>query len=145
MKIIWESAIKTRRYAIVVYLIVTFAWVFVWNLILFPAHYEAMLGPVQRPKPIFVFGIAAILANGAVAIYFFEALSPRGQNAWGRGLTIAILAALPSITYGALVVPAKLLVLRPGIYMATEIAFGMLSAILIGLSLSAVYGASHLR
>ena len=130
---------KRSAFALAVYVILTFAWAIIWNLILFKEPYQMATGAFIRESPMFALGLLAIVIQAVALVYLFE------QYYQGRGLGEAILLTFASgvftLVYASLVVPAKFQVQGVPFYSLLEAAYGGIHHTLAGLAFFWIYRA----
>ena len=122
------------------YIVLTFGFALSWNLGIFKSRYHAMAGEVLRDEPVIPLGLAAIVGNTFVILTLFSLLYPAGEVVILRGVFLSLLATLPSITYGAFVLPAKIRTAKTSDYVLLELAYGVISVVLTAAGLTLVFG-----
>ncbi len=118
------------------YIVLTFALAFVWNMVLFRDTYVALGAQSMRDEPIMPLGLAAILIEAVVLALLFSKVF---NGSLKQGLFLALAVGAFSITYGALVVPAKFLIDPVPSYVALEAGFGLLHYGAAGVGLAYVF------
>lgn len=120
----------------VTYVVLTFALAFVWNMLLFRDTYVALGAHSMRAEPIMPLGLAAILIEAFVLSLLFSKVF---DGSLKQGLFLALAVGAFSITYGALVVPAKFLIDPVPTYVALEASFGLLHYGAAGVALTYLF------
>lgn len=122
--------------SIVAYFVVVLAMALLWNLALFRKQYETLTGAFLRDPPLFASGMAAIVIQAVAMAVAFQLVYPGGSLDVPRGLAIATVVNVGSVTYGALVVPGKFAIARPGSWIALELAYGAIVTALISIAMT---------
>jgi hypothetical protein len=104
-------------------------------MILFRDSYVAMGAESMRENPIMPLGLVAILIEAAVLSWLFSTFF---DGSLKQGLLLALAAGAFSMTYGALVVPAKFLIEPVAKYVLLELGFGVLHYAAAGAALAFV-------
>jgi hypothetical protein len=128
---------KRAVLAFVLYVALTFAWAVVWNLLLFKDAYHAATAAFVRDPPIFALGLAAIAIQAAALIYLFERYYRR-EGVW-EAILLTFAAGVFTLTFGALVIPAKFLVQGVATYALLELGYGGIHHTLAGLLFFRLY------
>jgi hypothetical protein len=123
-------------FALLAYLVPTFALGYAWHLELFADRYDAL--GIYRPDPIIPFGFLSMLVQGSIFAFAYPRLVAR-PGAIGSGMRFAALAALLSWSFTTVAVAAKHPITSVPAYLALESAFTALQFLIVGplLALSA--------
>lgn len=135
---------RYRLISFLSYVIVTFGWALIWNIVLFKETYQMLGGASLRAEPIIPLGFVAIIIQGIAITYLFEKLSPLAP-----GLKSAFLLAFGFgiflISYAALVVPAKFLISPSWQYICMELVFETIHFALIALVFHSIFKSFKVR
>jgi len=113
------------------YAVPTFALGFVWHLVLFQRHYEALA--IYRSDIIVPFGLVAIVLQGAIFAWLYEkAFAPRSAAFWPQALAYAALGATLSWSYTTLAVGAKHVMTSVPNYLLIETGFTIAQWLIVG-------------
>ena len=117
----------------------SFVVAIVWNIVLFKSRYEAVLGDMLRPEPIFSIGLVAVFLNCAAIVLALRLNYPVGRFAPLNGVGIVALMWMPHYV-NTLATTAKLVVPNMARYIALETAFAVVNVVVLGLVVSFVLG-----
>src|SRR5262249_45442639 len=118
----WRTGMKGYIFAVLAYLVPTFALGFVWHLVLFQSYYDALA--VYRQDIIIPFGFLSMLIQAPIFAWVYEKAfaAARGSllsRAWRYGLSAAAL----SWSFTTLAVAAKNVMASVPDYLLIETAF----------------------
>lgn len=128
---------------VITYIIVSFAWAYVWNLVLFKDAYSAIANSALRPEPIIPLGFVAIIIQALVITYLFVKIFPLAPS-MKTAFTLTLGFGTFLITYAAFVVPAKFNISSPQQYMAMELVFEIIHFTIIALLFFSIFKNSKL-
>jgi hypothetical protein len=118
-------------FAVLAYVVPTFALGFVWHLILFKPYYEALA--IYRSDIIIPFGFLAMLIQATVFAWFYEtAFAQLGGTLLSRGLVYAAVGAALSWSFTTIAVAAKNVMTSVRDYLVIETAFTVVQWIMVG-------------
>jgi hypothetical protein len=113
------------------YLVPTFALGFVWHLIAFKGHYDALA--MYRRDVIIPFGFLAMTLQAVLFAWLFDSAFARAQLSVGRrGLYFAAFGAVLSWTFTTLAVAAKNVMTSVPDYLLIESAFTVVQWAIVG-------------
>ncbi len=118
--------------AILGYVVGTFAVQATSHFAIFKAHYDAM--PFTRPDPIFAFGIASMIIQGAVLSYIYSCSQFNSGKLMGA-ITLAWLIGAVLVSYEALAEVAKYNIPDIASWIGVEVLSGAVQFTLIGILL----------
>ena len=113
-----------RRYvfAVLAYLVPTFALGFVWHLVLFQSYYDAL--GIYRRDIIIPFGFLSMLIQGAIFAWMYEkAFAAVRGSLPSRALRYGVAGAALSWSFTTLAVAAKNVMASVPAYLLIETAF----------------------
>jgi hypothetical protein len=125
-------------FSLAIYVVITFAFAFVWNLQLFPRTYAAIAPVAAREDPVMATGILAIVLQGVGMTTAF-AIFYEGGAPFVEGPMIALLFGVFTTTYAALVVPAKFKTDPILKFAGLELAHGVLHFATIGFVMGGIF------
>jgi hypothetical protein len=115
---------------VLAYLAPTFTLGFVWHLILFKDHYEALA--IYRDDIIIPFGLLSMLIQAAVfAWIYMKAYAQQNGSFWSRALAYGVLGAVLSWSFTTLAVAAKNKMTSIPDYLLIETAFTIVQWIMV--------------
>ena len=118
------------------YMVLTMAFGMVWSLFLFQPVYADMAKYAYRPEFIMPLGIAAIFIEGLALSVLFKLFYNNNVHTLRHGIFMGLLAGILSLSYAALVVPAKFVIAPVWQYVSLELLFGVIHYGLAGLGLA---------
>jgi hypothetical protein len=117
-------------FAVLAYLIPTFALGFVWHLVLFEDFYRSLA--VYRSDIIIPFGFLSMLIQAILFAWIYQrAFAPRHGIFWSRVLAYAALGAVLSWSFTTLAVAAKNVMASVPSYMLIETGFTIVQWIMV--------------
>jgi hypothetical protein len=115
---------KRYVFAVLAYLLPTFALGFVWHLVLFQSYYEALA--IYRRDVIIPFGFLSILIQSAIFAWMCDkAFTGAKGHLLSRSLRYGAMGAVLSWSFTTLAVSAKNLMASVPDYLLIETAFTM--------------------
>jgi hypothetical protein len=113
---------KRYVFAVLAYLVPTFALGFVWHLVLFQSYYEALA--IYRRDVVIPFGFLSMLIQAAIFAWVYDkAFSAVRGNLLSRSLRYGAVGAVLSWSFTTLAVAAKNLMASVPDYLLIETAF----------------------
>jgi hypothetical protein len=113
---------KRYVFAVLAYLVPTFALGFVWHLILFPSYYDALA--MYRHDIIIPFGFLSMLIQAAIFAWLYERVFASRQGSLpSRALGYGAVGAVLSWSFTTLAVAAKNVMTSVPDYLLIETAF----------------------
>ncbi len=117
-------------FAILAYLVPTFALGFVWHLILFEHYYQALA--MYRSDIIIPFGfLSMLLQAGLFAWIYAKGFAHQTGPFWARALAYGALGAVLSWSFTTLAVAAKNVMTSVPSYLVIETAFTMVQWLMV--------------
>jgi len=118
-------------FAVLAYLVPTFALGFVWHLVLFSRSYEAL--GIYRKDVIIPFGfISMLIQAGIFAWIYAKAFAQRGGSLLSRGFAYAAVGAALSWSFTTIAVAAKNVMTSVPDYLVIETAFTAVQWAMVG-------------
>lgn len=115
----------------VAYLVPTFALGFVWHLVLFKSHYDAL--GIYRHDVIIPFGFLSMSIQAVLfALVFEQSFARRAGSVGARGVAYAAFGAVLSWSFTTLAVAAKNVMTSVPDYLMIETAFTAVQWLLVG-------------
>src|SRR5688572_13911837 len=113
---------KRYLFAVLAYLVPTFALGFVWHLVLFQSYYEALA--IYRRDIIVLFGFLSMLIQAAIFAWLYEkAFADRHDRLPAQALAYGAVGAILSWSFTTLAVAAKNVMTSVPDYLLIETAF----------------------
>lgn len=113
---------RRHIFAVLAYLVPTFALGFVWHLVLFQSYYDAL--GVYRRDIIIPFGFLSMLIQAAIFAWVYEkAFASAGGALLARALRYGLVGAVLSWSFTTLAVTAKNVMASVPDYLLIETAF----------------------
>jgi len=113
---------KRYLFAVLAYLVPTFALGFVWHLVLFQSYYEALA--IYRRDIIVPFGFLSMLIQAAIFAWLYEkAFADRHDRLPAQALAYGAVGAILSWSFTTLAVAAKNVMTSVPDYLLIETAF----------------------
>jgi hypothetical protein len=121
---------KYFSFAVLAYLLPTFALGFVWHLMLFENYYQELA--IYRSDIIIPFGFLSMLIQAILFAWIYrEAIAPRGRSFGSRTLAYGIVGAVLSWSFTTLAVAAKNVMASVPDYLAIETAFTLVQWVMV--------------
>lgn len=121
---------KRYVFAVLAYLVPTFALGFVWHLVLFQSYYQALA--IYRPDVIVPFGFLSMLIQAAIFAWVYEkAFAGARGTLISRSCRYGAVGAVLSWSFTTLAVSAKNLMASVPDYVLIETAFTMVQWALV--------------
>ena len=128
-------------FAVLAYLVPTFALGFVWHLVAFERYYAALA--IYRSDIIIPFGLLAILIQGVAFAWIYQrAFAPQNGALLSRGLAYGAFGAVLSWTFTTLAVAAKNVMTSVPDYLIIESAFTAVQWAMVGPLTALAFGRS---
>ena len=128
-------------FAVLAYLVPTFALGFVWHLVAFERYYAALA--IYRSDIIIPFGLLAILIQGVAFAWIYQrAFAPQNGAPLSRGLAYGAFGAVLSWTFTTLAVAAKNVMTSVPDYLIIESAFTAVQWAMVGPLTALAFGRS---
>jgi hypothetical protein len=122
---------KRYVFAVLAYLLPTFALGFVWHLVLFQSYYEALA--IYRRDVIIPFGFLSMLIQAATFALMYEKAFVRARGSlFSRSLRYGAAGAVFSWSFTTLAVAAKNVMASVPDYVMIETAFTIVQWALVG-------------
>jgi hypothetical protein len=113
---------KRYLFAVLAYLVPTFALGFVWHLVLFQSYYDALA--IYRRDIIIPFGFLSILIQSTIFAWLYDRIFANWPGSWpSRSLAYGSIGALLSWSFTTLAVAAKNVMASVPDYLVIETAF----------------------
>jgi hypothetical protein len=120
------------------YLVPTFPIAFVWHLVLFEPHYQAL--HIYRADPIIPFGLASMIVQGVIFSWIFpRVFAPEPGSVLKNGLLYGLGAGLLSWSFTTLAVAAKHPMASIADYVVLETGFTALQFLIVGPLIALAY------
>jgi len=110
----------------------------VWNLFAFKGIYLELAQYAYRPTPIMPLGVIAMLLE-ALALSWLFSLFYRNEYSLRQGVLLSLLTGVFSMTYAALVVPAKFIITPVWQYVSLELLFAVIHYSVVGLIFAKIF------
>jgi len=118
-------------FAVLAYLVPTFALGFLWHLVFFEHYYDAL--GIYRKDIIIPFGFLSMLIQALLFAWIYQrTLAPQGGALLSRGMRYAVLGAVLSWSFTTLAVAAKNIMASVPNYLLIETAFTAVQWIMVG-------------
>ena len=121
------------------YMVLTMVLGMAWNLFIFQDVYADMAKFAYRPEFIMPLGIAAMFAEGVALSALFKLFYNTNVHSLRHGILLGLLTGTLSMSYAALVVPAKFVIAPVWQYVSLELLFGVLHYGLAGLGFAVFF------
>src|SRR5688572_32977049 len=122
---------KRYLFAVLAYLVPTFALGFVWHLVLFQSYYEALA--IYRRDIIVLFGFLSMLIQAAIFAWLYEkAFADRHDRLPAQALAYGAVGAILSWSFTTLAVAAKNVMTSVPDYLLIETAFTIAQWVIVG-------------
>lgn len=125
-----DTMIRRIGFGALAYLVPTFALGFVWHLVAFKAHYDALA--IFRQDVIIPFGFAAITLQAVLFASVFARAAAHEVSLLRRGLSFAAFGAVLSWSFTTLSVAAKNVMSSVPDYLLIESAFTIVQWTIVG-------------
>lgn len=121
---------KRYVFAVLAYLVPTFALGFVWHLVLFESYYDALA--IYRRDIIVPFGFLSMVIQAAIFAWFYDlAFATRHGRPWAKALAYGAVGATLSWSFTTLAVAAKNVMSSVPNYVLIETAFTIVQWMLV--------------
>jgi hypothetical protein len=128
-------------FAVLAYVVPTFALGFVWHLVLFERYYAALA--IYRSDIIIPLGLLSMLIQAVLFGFIYErAFVHQNGTLLSRGLSYGVLGAVLSWTFTTLAVGAKNIMTSVPDYLVIETAFTAVQWVMVGPLTALAFGRS---
>ena len=129
---------KKLMLATLSYFVLTMLMAYPWHMIWFHDVYQA-IGAVQRPQPIMILGMSAVLIQGLVIAYLYPYFYKGGQPVI-QGIKFSWLMGLMVYTVMVFATAAKFNIEPVATFLIYGTAFSFLQFTVTGVALGLIYG-----
>lgn len=127
---------------VAIYLLVSFAIAYLWNMVLFRDIYLSLTSGSYRQVPIMQMGLFTMFLEGLAIAVIFSQFYRKGSPL-REGLKLGLLVGVFSVGYSSFVVPAKFAIDPVWQYSLIELTFGIIHFGIVGAVLG--FYEEHLR
>jgi hypothetical protein len=113
------------------YVVPTFPLGYLWHLVIFGPHYQAL--QVYRPSPVIPFGLLAMLVQATLLSWLYPRIAEELGATWlRRGLLFGLGVGLFAWSLSTIAVAAKHVMTSVPLYLTLETGFTLLQYLIVG-------------
>lgn len=127
-------------FAVLAYIVPTFALGFIWHLVLFAGYYKALA--IYRADVIIPFGLLSMTIQGVIFAWIYtRSIAPWTRSTLSKGALYGAIGALLSWSFTTIAVAAKNVMTSVPDYLLIETAFTIMQWIMVAPLTAFVFGA----